>query len=106
MAGLAAGWLNWTRAAAVRRSAITVHLLTHPENHWTVAALTTSLPEGIGADPNYDNRYTWVRDASSSLAMLACLDKVDEAQNYLDWLSGLDSSRGSTTAGLLPARQE
>jgi glucoamylase len=51
-----------------------------------VAALTTSLPERIGEDRNYDYRLAWVRDASLSLAMLARLGRIDEVQRYLDWL--------------------
>jgi len=95
-------WRDWSvglkvgaaeaRAVELRRSAITVHLLTHAEHDSAAAALTTSLPERIGGDRNYDYRFAWVRDASLSLAMLARLGKVDEVQRYLDWLCGLDST--------------
>lgn len=98
-------WRDWSaslkvdpagaRAAGLRRSAITVHLLTHAEHDSAAAALTTSLPERIGGDRNYDYRFAWVRDASLSLAMLARLGRVDEVQRYLDWLSGLDSATDS-----------
>jgi GH15 family glucan-1,4-alpha-glucosidase len=94
-------WRDWganlkvdaaeARAAGLHRSAVTVHLLTHAEHDSAAAALTTSLPERIGGDRNYDYRFAWVRDASLSLAMLARLGKVDEVQRYLDWLCGLDS---------------
>jgi GH15 family glucan-1,4-alpha-glucosidase len=95
-------WQDWSaglkvdaaedRAAGLRRSAVTVHLLTHAEHDSAAAALTTSLPERIGGDRNYDYRFAWVRDASLSLAMLARLGRVDEVQRYLDWLCGLDSA--------------
>ncbi|MBV9998275.1 MAG: glycoside hydrolase family 15 protein [Verrucomicrobia bacterium] len=94
-------WRDWSaglkvdaaeaRAAALRRSAITVHLLTCAEHDSAAAALTTSLPERIGGDRNYDYRFAWVRDASLSLALLAHLGKVGEVQCYLDWLCDLDS---------------
>jgi GH15 family glucan-1,4-alpha-glucosidase len=79
-------WRGWSaglkidaadsRATTLQRSAIAVHLLTHAKNNWAVAALTTSLPERIGGDRNYDYRFAWVRDASLSLALLARLGKV------------------------------
>jgi GH15 family glucan-1,4-alpha-glucosidase len=95
-------WRGWSaglkidaadsRATTLQRSAIAVHLLTHAKNNWAVAALTTSLPERIGGDRNYDYRFAWVRDASLSLALLARLAKVSAVQCYLDWLSSLDST--------------
>jgi GH15 family glucan-1,4-alpha-glucosidase len=101
-AGAERYWRDWsakldvsaggTRAAAVQRSALTVQLLSHVHHECSVAALTTSLPERIGGDKNYDYRYAWVRDASLSLALLARLGKAGEVQRYLSWLCGLHSS--------------
>ena len=95
-------WRDWSaklkvdgaevRAAGLRRSAITVHLLSHAEHDATAAALTSSLPERIGGDRNYDYRFAWVRDASLSLGSLARLGNVYEVQRYLDWLCRLDSA--------------
>ncbi len=95
-------WRDWSAnlkvdaaepdAARLKRSAITVHLLTHAEHDSATAALTSSLPERIGGDRNYDYRFAWVRDASLSLALLARLGKVDEVERYLDWLCSLDSA--------------
>ena len=79
-------------AACLKRSAITVHLLSHAEHDAATAALTSSLPERIGGDRNYDYRFAWVRDASLSLALLARLGKVDEVERYLDWLCSLNSA--------------
>jgi GH15 family glucan-1,4-alpha-glucosidase len=94
-------WRDWSagltidpddlRSAKLRRTAITAHLLSHAEHDATTAALTTSLPERIGGNRNYDYRFAWVRDASLSLALLARVGKVEEVQNYLDWLCRLDS---------------
>ena len=84
-----------SRGPGLRRSAMTVHLLTHAEYDCSVAALTTSLPERLGGDRNYDYRFAWVRDASLSLAFLARLGQTDEVLCYLDWLCGRQSGTSS-----------
>ena len=89
-AGLTSG-IGGPRAEALRRSAITVQMLSHAHLDCAVAALTTSLPERIGGDLNYDYRYAWVRDASLSLAFLARMGKPKEVGCYLDWLCRLRS---------------
>ncbi len=76
----------------LHRAALTVHLLAHVPNDAVVAAATTSLPERIGGDRNYDYRYTWVRDASLSAAFLAIMGRSAEVAHYFKWLSGLHSS--------------
>ncbi len=92
-------WRDWVqdltytgpRKEQVRRSALTVHLLSFAPSGSLVAAPTTSLPERIGGDRNYDYRFAWVRDASLSMASLALLGDTDAAQAYMDWLAQLDS---------------
>ena len=83
------------RATALRRSALTVQLLSHACHDSAVAALTTSLPERVGGERNYDYRYAWIRDASLSLALLARLGKSAEVKRYLHWLCGLTSTTES-----------
>lgn len=76
----------------VRHSAMLIHLLGYAPEGSLVAAPTTSLPERIGGDRNYDYRYAWVRDASLSLAIMAMLGDTATAKRYLDWLATLGSS--------------
>ena len=53
-----------------------------------VAAPTTSLPESIGGERNWDYRYTWVRDASLTLEALWVAACPDEAYWFFDWMAG------------------
>lgn len=92
-------WREWTsrltytgfRSAWVKRSAMTFHLMTFAPTGALVAAPSSSLPEKIGGDRNYDYRFAWIRDVSLTLAILASLGDLNTAERYMDWLSGLES---------------
>jgi len=85
-------WLGQSRYTGrwretVHRSALTLKLLTYRPTGALVAAPTTSLPEQVGGERNWDYRYTWIRDAAFSLYGLLRLGFTEEAEAFMGWLT-------------------
>jgi GH15 family glucan-1,4-alpha-glucosidase len=73
-------------ADVVQRSLITLKALTHYRTGGIVAAATTSLPEEVGGERNWDYRYCWLRDSTLTLFALMEAGYTDEAKAWRDWL--------------------
>src|SRR5262249_15117206 len=96
-------WRRWLRRSTYRgrwretvnRSALALKLLTSSEHGSMVAALTFGLPEAIGGPPNWDYRYTWLRDAAFTVYAFLRLGHVDEANAFVRWLGERGSRCGA-----------
>jgi GH15 family glucan-1,4-alpha-glucosidase len=90
----AGDWKRWLDGAGVegewdafvRRSALALRLLTYVPTGAIVAAPTTSLPERLGGDRNYDYRYCWVRDTAFTLDALINVDLLVQVHESFAWL--------------------
>ena len=87
-------WQQWSSKCrvtgpyrdAVLRSLITLKALTFAPTGGIVAAVTTSLPEELGGERNWDYRYCWLRDATLTLQALLSSGYSEEAAAWRDWL--------------------
>jgi GH15 family glucan-1,4-alpha-glucosidase len=87
-------WEEWMAQSAydgrwkepVTRSLLTLKALTYQPTGGIVAAVTTSLPEHIGGERNWDYRYCWLRDATMTLTTLMRSGHDAEALAWREWL--------------------
>nr|BFD81037.1 glycoside hydrolase family 15 protein [Streptomyces sp. Xyl84] len=94
-AATVAYWRRWIAQSRYRgrwremvhRSALTLKLLTYAPTGAIVAAPTTSLPERVGGERNWDYRYVWVRDAAFAVYALLRLGFSGEAAAFMRFVT-------------------
>jgi len=87
-------WREWAERCTytgrwreqVLRSLLTLKTLTYAPTGGIVAAPTTSLPEDMGGERNWDYRYCWLRDATMTLTGLMRSGYDEEASAWREWL--------------------
>jgi GH15 family glucan-1,4-alpha-glucosidase len=89
-----AEWRTWSgriehygpHRAEFIRSVLALKLLLFSPSGAIAAAATTSLPEGIGGNKNYDYRYAWIRDAGYTIKAFLAAGAQAEAKAAFSWL--------------------
>jgi GH15 family glucan-1,4-alpha-glucosidase len=89
-------WSEWVQRTsydgpwkdAVERSLLAIRLLADGRSGAIAAAATTSLPEVIGGERNYDYRFGWTRDLSFTVGALLAVGMRELAHASVTWLLG------------------
>ncbi|MEV1288604.1 glycoside hydrolase family 15 protein [Micromonospora sp. NPDC049679] len=71
----------------VQHSGRVLQALSYQPTGAIVAAPTTSLPETVGGERNWDYRYTWIRDASFTMDALWVAACPDEASEFFAFMT-------------------
>ncbi|WP_026838242.1 glycoside hydrolase family 15 protein [Gillisia sp. JM1] len=90
-------WMNWSEYTTkykyyneeILRSALVLKALTFKKSGAVLAAATTSLPETIGEERNWDYRFCWIRDASMVIKVMAGLGHDKSAKDFLQFILNL-----------------
>jgi len=81
---------------AVRRSSLVLQGLTFQPTGAVVAAATTSLPEKMGGELNFDYRFAWLRDLSLTIRSLWIAACPDEANRLFRWIADASGHLGES----------
>jgi GH15 family glucan-1,4-alpha-glucosidase len=87
-------WIDWAYNLTsfskyqkeIVRSALVLKLLTYDKTGAVLAAATTSLPEAIGEERNWDYRFCWIRDASMVVRVLTKLGHLNTVRRFVNFI--------------------
>ncbi|MBN1765152.1 MAG: glycoside hydrolase family 15 protein [Sedimentisphaerales bacterium] len=87
-------WLDWSAKTPrfqhykheINRSALVLKMLSFQNSGAISAALTTSIPEIIGGQRNWDYRFCWMRDASMTISILTRLNHYNVARRFMSYI--------------------
>jgi GH15 family glucan-1,4-alpha-glucosidase len=101
-------WRTWVKHCNVStlfqqdviRSALALKLHCYEDTGAILASLTTSLPEEVGHERNWDYRFCWLRDAYFALSAFHNLGHFEEMEGFVKFL--LQIAHHSKEEGLHP----
>lgn len=87
-------WLDWANSLTsftkynkeIVRSALVLKLLSYDKTGAVLAAVTTSLPESIGEERNWDYRFCWIRDASMAIKVMSKLGHLNTVKRFMKFI--------------------
>lgn len=87
-------WLDWTNNLTsfaqyneeIKRSALVLKLLSYDKTGAFLAAATTSLPESVGEERNWDYRFCWIRDASMAIHVISKLGHLNTVKRFMKFI--------------------
>ncbi len=87
-------WLDWANKltsftkynSEIVRSALVLKLLSYDKSGAVLAAVTTSLPETIGEERNWDYRFCWIRDASMVIKVMSSLGHLNTVKRFMRFI--------------------
>jgi GH15 family glucan-1,4-alpha-glucosidase len=87
-------WLEWSNKLTsfqlyndeIIRSALVLKLLSYDKTGAVLAAVTTSLPETIGEERNWDYRFCWIRDASMVIKVMSNLGHLNTVKRFMKFI--------------------
>ncbi|WP_340112342.1 glycoside hydrolase family 15 protein [Maribellus mangrovi] len=87
-------WLDWSNELTsfamyndeIKRSALVLKLLSYDKTGAFLAAATTSLPESLGEERNWDYRFCWIRDASMAIHVISKLGHLNTVKRFMKFI--------------------